>query len=206
MGVAGHHHHEEHFMNATKRILVVDDDPVVGKSIDRVMSPKGYAVITASNGDEALSRIAAEDYDMVYTDIRMPGMDGIEVARRIKASRPWLPVLIVTGYGTEENEVAARAAGVAGFLRKPLAPEAIEDSARGALASPESGWAPLVIKPIARAAEPARKSPWLEVKVFAKNAVLFLGAPLVALFYVLIGPFVALGALAWFGMRALFKR
>jgi CheY-like chemotaxis protein len=120
-------------MKAMKRVLVVDDDPVVGKSIDRVLAPKGYAVITAGNGEEALARIAAEDYDMVYTDIRMPGMDGIEVTRRIKASRPWLPVLIVTGFGTDENEAAAKAMGVAGFLRKPLAPEAIEDSALGAM-------------------------------------------------------------------------
>jgi CheY-like chemotaxis protein len=191
-------------MKATKRILVVDDDPVVGKSIDRVMAPKGFAVITAANGEEALARIGSEDYDMVYTDIRMPGMDGIEVARRIKASRPWMPVLIITGFANDENEAAANEIGVAGFLRKPLAPETIEDSALGAMAEPEAAWAPVVIPPPVPAA--AKRSTWLEARLFARNAVLFFAAPLVALFYVLIGPFVALGALAWIGMKAFLKR
>ena len=108
-------------MTALKKVLVVDDDPVVGKSFDRVLAPKGYAVIHAAGGAEALERLAADSYDMVYTDIRMPGMDGIEVARRIKASRPWMPVVIVTGYGTEANEAEARSAGVAGFLHKQWA-------------------------------------------------------------------------------------
>ena len=115
-----------HDNDALKTILVVDDDPVVGRSFDRVLSPKGYAVISATSGAEALERLEAEKYDMVYTDIKMPGMDGIEVAKRIKASRPWLPVVIVTGYGTEANEAEARAAGVAEFLHKPLSPETIE--------------------------------------------------------------------------------
>ena len=86
-------------------------------------------MISAASGAEALERLEAEKYDMVYTDIKMPGMDGIEVAKRIKASRPWLPVVIVTGYGTEANEAQARAAGVAEFLHKPLSPETIEGSA-----------------------------------------------------------------------------
>ena len=68
---------------ALKKVLVVDDDPIVGRSIDRILSPRGYAVITASNGPEALDKLAREDYDVVYTDIKMPGMDGLEVAARI---------------------------------------------------------------------------------------------------------------------------
>jgi CheY-like chemotaxis protein len=194
-------------MKALKRVLVVDDDPVVGKSIDRVLSPRGYAVITAGTGEEALSRLAAEDYDVVYTDIRMPGMDGIEVARRIKAMRPWLPVLIVTGFGSEENMAAAKEAGVAGFLHKPLAPDAIEDSVVGATTAPEAAWAPLAI-PAPQAPQPApvERSPWRSAGLLAKNALLFFAAPLVALFYVLIGPFVALALLAGIGVKALFKR
>ncbi|MGZ9066935.1 MAG: response regulator, partial [Burkholderiales bacterium] len=81
-------------MTTLRKVLVVDDDPVVARSFDRVLSNKGYAVITASNGEEALRKIASEDYDVVYTDIRMPGMDGIEVAEHIKDRRPWLPVAI----------------------------------------------------------------------------------------------------------------
>ena len=73
-------------MSALRKILVVDDDPVVGKSFDRVLAGKGYAVITASNGEEALHKLSNENYDVVFTDIKMPGMSGLEVAERVKAS------------------------------------------------------------------------------------------------------------------------
>src|SRR5271169_2341994 len=103
-------------MDALRKVLVVDDDPVVGRSIDRVLTGKGYAVITAGNGEEALAKLRDEKYDVVFTDIKMPGMNGLEVAERVKASQPWLPVVIITGYGTEANEARAEAAGVSGFL------------------------------------------------------------------------------------------
>jgi len=66
-------------MRALPKVLVVDDDPVIAWSFDRVLSTKGYAVITAENGTEALTKLATEDDDVVYTDIRMPGMSGLEV-------------------------------------------------------------------------------------------------------------------------------
>jgi CheY-like chemotaxis protein len=94
-------------MTTSKKLLVVDDDPVVGRSFNRVLSDKGYAVITARNGEEALRKLDEEAYDVVFTDIKMPGMSGLEVAERVKARQPWLPVVIVTGYGTEENEAKA---------------------------------------------------------------------------------------------------
>ena len=116
-------------MTALHKVLVVDDDPVVRKSFDRVLSGKGYAVITAENGEEALRKLAEENYDVVYTDIRMPGMDGLEVAEKVRARRPWTPVVIITGYGTEAAEARAEAAGVSNFLHKPLTPEMITGSA-----------------------------------------------------------------------------
>src|SRR3989337_4023568 len=97
-------------MSTLKRILVVDDDPVIGKSFDRVLSGKGYAVITAADGEEALRKLSTETYDVVFTDIKMPGMSGIEVAEHVKASQPWLPVVIVTGYGSAENQARAEPA------------------------------------------------------------------------------------------------
>lgn len=117
------------------KVLVVDDDPVIGKSFDRVLSRQGYAVVTATNGEEALRKIASEEYDAVFTDIKMPGVDGITVAERIKAQRPWMPVVIVSGYATLENEARAKDAGVYAVLHKPLTPQMIEQSAREALHS-----------------------------------------------------------------------
>lgn len=185
-------------MKPLKKVLVVDDDPVVGMSFNRVLDGKGYAVITASSGAEALERLAAEDYDVVYTDIKMPGMDGIEVARRIKASRPWLPVLIVTGYGNDENEAAARKIGVSAFLRKPLTPEAIEDSALGAVTAPP---APEPEKPVAALEKPLTGG--RKAALFARNVGLFFAAPFITLFYVVFGPVLMLGILAWTGVKAL---
>ena len=102
-------------MTALRKILVVDDDPAVCKSFDRVLTNKGYAVITAESGEEALRKLNEEKYDLVYTDIRMPGMSGLEVAENVKARRPWTPVVIITGYGTDAAEARAKAAGVSSF-------------------------------------------------------------------------------------------
>ncbi len=165
---------------ALKRVLVVDDDPVVGKSFDRVLSPKGYAVIAAASGAEALARLESERYDLVYTDIKMPGMDGIEVARRIKAAQPWMPVVIVTGYGTEANENEARKLGVAEVLKKPLSPETIEGSAHFAYSA--------VALPAPKKA--AGASRWL------KNAGLFFAAPFIGLAFILALPFLGMGLVA----------
>ena len=115
-------------MSALRKVLVVDDDPVVGKSYDRVLTGKGYSVITAHDAAEALQRMREAEVDLVVTDIRMPGMDGLELAETLHARRPWTPVLIVTGYGTEADEARAKAAGVSAFLHKPLSPEMIEAS------------------------------------------------------------------------------
>jgi CheY-like chemotaxis protein len=156
-------------MNTMRKILVVDDDPVIGKSFDRVLGNKGYAVVHAGTGEEALRKIAAEDYDMMVTDIRMPGMDGIEVAERTRAKRPWMPVVIITGFGTDENEARAKAAGVTEFLRKPLSPDMIANSVATALASAPAPVPVLDVAPAAEAA-PARGG----VGRFLKNVAMFL--------------------------------
>ena len=73
-------------MNTKLQVLVIDDDAVVGRSFDRVLSGKGYEVSTALSGEEAMDTIKDTDFDVVFTDIKMPGMDGLEVAEQIKAS------------------------------------------------------------------------------------------------------------------------
>jgi CheY-like chemotaxis protein len=188
-------------MEATKKVLVIDDDPVLGKSFQRVLNGgKGYAVISAASGAEALDRLAREDYDVVYADIKMPGMDGLEVTERIKATSPWLPVVIVTGYGSEANEARAKQLGVSAFLRKPLSPEMIEGSLQQAL------------KPQARAAAKAEVQTEAKAEtrggaaLFAKNVGLFIAAPFIGLAYVVAMPFVGLGLLGWLVVKALLRR
>ena len=188
-------------MNTSRKVLVVDDDPVVRKSFDRVLSHKGYAVITAENGEEALHKLSEERYDIVYTDLRMPGMNGLEVAEQVKAQRPWTPVVIITGYGTEAAESRAKAAGVSSFLHKPLSPEMIEESARNALSVPaaavESGAFPVA------AEVPAAES--TSVASVLKNIALFFAAPFIGLAYIITLPFVGFGFLAIMAVRAAAK-
>jgi CheY-like chemotaxis protein len=186
-------------MDALRKVLVVDDDPVVGKSIDRVLTGKGYAVITASNGEEALAKLRDEKYDVVFTDIRMPGMNGLEVAERVKASQPWLPVVIVTGFGTEDYEARAAAAGVSGFLHKPLSPEMIEGCARKALLELDAA---LPAEPITAAIDETAPA---QSQSTAKNIALFLAAPFIGLAYLLAFPLVGLGMLTWMGVQSMMK-
>lgn len=186
-------------MNALRKILVVDDDPVVARSFHRVLSDKGYAVIAAANGEEALEKLAREEYDAVYADIRMPGMDGLEVAERVKARRPWLPVVIVTGYGTEAHEARAREMGVREFLRKPLSPEVIEESARKAVAEEVAPTA----APAAAAIAPEIAAP----AVSGAKAVAFgLAAPFIGLAFIVALPFAGLAYLAWHGLKTMVTR
>lgn len=194
-------------MSALRKVLVVDDDPVVGKSFDRVLSGKGYAVITASNGQEALNKLDAEDYDVVYTDIKMPGMSGLEMAEQVKARHPWLPVVIVTGYGSPDNEARAEAAGVSGFLRKPLSPEMIEGSAQKAFSeknatAPNTAEASAIAEPAAAPEHGGARS----IAGVVKNVALFLAAPFVGLAYILAFPIVGLGMLAWMAIQAQKKK
>src|SRR3989344_5944278 len=187
------------------RFLVVDDDPVIGKSFDRVLSGRGYAVITAANGEEALKKLSAEAYDVVFTDIKMPGMSGIEVAKRVKASQPWLPVVIVTGYGTVENEARAREAGVSGFLRKPLSPEMIVGTTELTLVAPMAEVAPAVAD-IVETPAPTAVAAETKTGSRVKDIALFLAAPFIGLVYMLLFPFVGMFLLARVAFQAREKK
>lgn len=189
-------------MNAKRHVLVIDDDAVVGRSFDRVLSAKGYEVDTAMSGAEALKDIEAHNYDLVFTDIRMPGMDGLEVAEQIKARCPWTPIVVITGYGTEENEAKASVLGVSGFVRKPLTPEMIESITLKALEEPaEELEAANEPAPAAEAVE-APLSGWNKVSRVARNVALFLAAPFIALGYIIALPAVGFYMFAKLGIEA----
>ncbi len=188
-------------MTALPKVLVVDDDPVVCNSFDRVLTSKGYAVITAASGEEALRKLNEEKYDIVYSDIRMPGMSGLEVAENLKARRPWTPVVIITGYGTDIAEERAKAAGVASFLHKPLSPEMIEGSARDVLAEPAASAE--LFTAAATAEAPVTEA--ASVGSVLKNIALFFAAPFIGLAYIVALPVVGLGMIALLAARVAAK-
>jgi CheY-like chemotaxis protein len=178
---------------------------VVGRSFDRVLSGKGYEVDTALNGEEALKDIEAHDYDVVFTDIKMPGMDGLEVAKRIKAKCPWTPVVVITGYGSAENEARAHVLGVNGFVRKPLTPEIIESITLKALEKPEE--APEAAnEPVAAAPVEVPLTGMRKVSRVARNIGLFLAAPFIALGYVIALPAVGFYMFVKLGYEAYRKK
>jgi len=178
-------------MNIKPQVLVIDDDAVVGRSFDRVLSRKGYEVSTALTGEEGLKNIESTEYDVVFTDIKMPGMDGLEVTERIKAKCPWTPVVVITGYGTEENEAEASLLGVSGFVHKPLTPEIIESITLKALEEPgDAMQAANEAEATPEITEEVRVSGIRKVGIIAKNIGLFFAAPFIALGYVIALPFV----------------
>jgi DNA-binding NtrC family response regulator len=195
-------------MNTKPQILVIDDDAVVGRSFDRVLTEKGYEVSTALNGEDALRDMENTEYDVVFTDIKMPGMDGIEVAERIKERCPWTPVVVITGYGTTENEAKASVLGVSGFVRKPLTPEVIENITLKAMREPAK------VPETAAANEPAAVTEeplpelrgWQKVSRVAKNIALFLAAPFIALGYVIALPLVGFYSFAKLAREAYQKK
>lgn len=194
-------------MNIKPQVLVIDDDAVVGHSFDRVLSKKGYQVNTARTGEEGLKEFETTAYDVVFTDIRMPGIDGLEVAERIKASCPWTPVVVITGYGTEDDVAKASVLGVNGFVQKPLTPEIIESITLKALNDPGDARQAAnedVVKP--EVAAEAKISALRKVAIFAKNVGLFFAAPFIALGYVIALPFVGFYMIAKLSMETILEK
>jgi two-component system, NtrC family, response regulator GlrR len=103
-----------------RTILVVDDDPDILKLMAMRLRAAGYDTIPVSNGEAALAHIALNSPDLVITDLRMPGMDGLSLFNAIHASKPNLPVIIVTAHGSEAEALNAIQRGVFDFLTKPF--------------------------------------------------------------------------------------
>src|ERR671919_2997475 len=108
-------------MERTWKILVVDDTPQNIKVLDAILSPRGYRVVTARSGAEALQTVRDAAPDLVLLDILMPGMSGYEVAQRLRGdpSTRFLPIVMVTALGAQEEKVKAIEAGADDFLAQP---------------------------------------------------------------------------------------
>lgn len=103
-----------------EKILIVDDEATIRETLSTILSEEGYGTVTAPNGQKAVELISQMAFDGVICDIRMPGMDGIEVLKRAKAIRPEMPVLIVTAYASIETAVEALREGASDYIIKPF--------------------------------------------------------------------------------------
>jgi two-component system nitrogen regulation response regulator NtrX len=115
------------------RILVVDDEAEIRRSVRMILEYEGYDVMEASAGPEGIAIVERESPDLVFLDIKMPGMDGLEALQRIKGIDESLPVVIISGHGTVSTAVEATKAGAFDFIEKPLASERVLLTIRNAL-------------------------------------------------------------------------
>jgi two-component system, NtrC family, nitrogen regulation response regulator NtrX len=115
------------------RILVIDDEAEIRRSVRMILEYEGYDVIEAASGPEGLTMAEREAPDLVFLDVKMPGMDGLEVLQRIKALNEAVPVVIISGHGTVSTAVEATKAGAFDFIEKPLASERVLVTIRNAL-------------------------------------------------------------------------
>jgi CheY-like chemotaxis protein len=126
-----------------RKILVVDDEPDLVDTCQRLLSRSGDTSLVALTGPAAIALIDREHPDLVVTDLRLPGVDGLAVVRHARAHEPPIPAILMTAYDSETARSAARAAGVTVYLAKPFSNASFLEAVRDALDGrhPESGGA-----------------------------------------------------------------
>ena len=108
-------------MTATRgRLLVIDDEEEVRDVLEFILSREGFEVLTASSGMMALELAREHPFDLAITDIRMPGMNGLETLTALKQIDPLLEVIVLTGYASEQTASECVKLGAYGYLRKPF--------------------------------------------------------------------------------------
>jgi CheY-like chemotaxis protein len=112
------------------RILAVDDEPVILDSFRKILVLAGFNVDTVENGPEALGLVQRRDYDFVFTDLKMPGMDGIEVVKAVRHLRPDVDIAVITGYGSIESAVETMQHGAVDYVQKPFTEDELVEFAR----------------------------------------------------------------------------
>ena len=118
------------------RVLVVDDEPGLRMTLAANLELDGFDVVEAENGAEALARAREQDFDVVLTDIRMPGMSGVELFRQLRELRPGLPVLLMTAFTIEKLIQEALREGAYMVIAKPFDPARLSDALRRAVDRP----------------------------------------------------------------------
>jgi DNA-binding response OmpR family regulator len=108
-------------MTMPRRVLVVDDEADFLATYERLLRREGYEVVTVTSRAAGLAALAGEPPHLVISDLRLPDGDGLDVVRAAHAARDPLPVIVVTGYSSDETRRAALAAGATTFVAKPFA-------------------------------------------------------------------------------------
>ena len=126
------------------RILVVEDDPTVADVVTGLLQNLGHETEHAAQGLDALARLSMAEFDVAFVDLDLPGLDGFDVARLIRANGHGLPLLALTARADADAEPQAFAAGMNGFLRKPVLSAMLDEAIRDAVSPPAPCSEPLV--------------------------------------------------------------
>jgi DNA-binding response OmpR family regulator len=122
-------------MSNTGHILIIDDEATLRQTLARILQQAGFEVTTAENGDQGLSFIQTTNFDLIFMDLRMPGIAGMDALKLIHASYPSLPVVLFTAQPDLNSAVEALRNGATDYLLKPLKPQAVIERAQSILAS-----------------------------------------------------------------------
>jgi DNA-binding NtrC family response regulator len=114
-------------------ILIVDDEEGMRDACRQVLAPEGLSLKEASSGSEALEILRRESFELMILDLKMPGMDGMEILRRVQQENPGMATVVITGYASVESAVEAMKLGAADFLPKPFTPDVLRLTVRRAL-------------------------------------------------------------------------
>lgn len=110
-----------------RKVLIVDDEKNIRMTLSQTLADMELSIETAINGEEALAKSEGTKFDILFLDLKMPGMDGMEVLRQIKDSQPDVKVIIITAHGSIEIAVEAMKLGAVDFLQKPYTPNEIRE-------------------------------------------------------------------------------
>ncbi len=108
-----------------ENILIIDDEPLMRNFLLESLKRKGYEAVAVESGEKALPLIELRSFDMIITDLKMPGLNGMEILKKVKEISPHTLVIVMTGYGTIDNAVEAMKAGAFHYLLKPFSPESL---------------------------------------------------------------------------------
>jgi CheY-like chemotaxis protein len=105
------------------KILVLDDDPVVNLSCKRILGAEGFSITTVEKGEDALNKLAKEDFDLLISDVKLPDISGMTVVKEARVIKPQTDVVIITGYPTLEDAKESTRLGAAEYIEKPFTPD-----------------------------------------------------------------------------------
>ena len=114
-------------MNSAAKILLIEDDPGIVMTLRRVLTDEGHDVGVETRGDTGLTRARDDGFDVIITDMKLPGLNGLDLVRELHVAKPRLPIILMTAYGTTETAIEATKSGAYDYLVKPFEmPELIE--------------------------------------------------------------------------------